>query len=142
MDRPEAMILQHLYQPVIRNAVRKYVTNCDTYQRAKLSNKKYGKLPANEDEEIPWNKLCVDIIGTKVIRRKGQKININIKSATMIDPVTGWSINTQYNNKRAISTANLVETAWLSRYSRPMEIKYDQGSEFISHEFRKSIIEM
>ena len=37
--------------------------------------------------------------------------------------------------------ANLVETTWLSRYPRPMEIMYDQGSEFIGHEFRKSQIE-
>ena len=40
--------------------------------------------------------------------------------------------------KRAISIANLVETAWLSRYPRPVEITYDQGLEFIGHEFRKS----
>ena len=32
---------------------------------------KYGKLPAKEDEEIPQNKPCVDIIGPDFIRRKG-----------------------------------------------------------------------
>ena len=31
---------------------------------------------------------------------------------------------------------------WLSRYPRPMKIMYDQGSEFICHEFRKSLIEI
>ena len=30
---------------------------------------------------------------------------------------------------------------WLSRYPRPIEIRYDQGSEFIGHEFIKSLIE-
>ena len=34
----------------------------------------------------------------------------------MIDPVRGWLEITQYNNKRAISISNLVETMWLSRY--------------------------
>ena len=29
----------------------------------------------------------------------------------------------------------------MSRYPRPIEIMYDQGSEFISHEFRKYLIE-
>ena len=38
--------------------------------------------------------------------------------------------------------ANLVETMWLSRYPRPTEIMYDQGSEFIGHEFRKFLIEI
>ena len=32
MDRTEAIICQHLYWPGIRPAVRKEVTNCDTYQ--------------------------------------------------------------------------------------------------------------
>ena len=45
----------------------------------------------------------------------------------MIDPVTGWFEITQYDDKRAISITNLVETTWLSRYPRPIEIKYDQG---------------
>ena len=64
MDRTEAMI---------RDAVQKEVTNCDTCQRTKLSDKKYGKLRAKFSEKIPCNKLCVDIIGTYVIRIKRQK---------------------------------------------------------------------
>ena len=59
----------------------------------------------------------------------------------MIEPVTGWFEITQYDDKIAISIANLVETMWLTRYPIPMEITYDQGSEFIGHEFIKSLIE-
>ena len=55
----------------------------------------------------------------------------------MIYPVTGWFKITQYNNKRAISTENLVETAWLSRYPITTEIMYDQRSKCIGNEFRK-----
>ena len=58
MDRTEAMILQHLYWPGIRNAAQKGVTNCDTCQGTKRPNIKYGKLLVKEDEVIPWNKLC------------------------------------------------------------------------------------
>ena len=53
----------------------------------------------------------------------------------MINPVTGQFEITKHDNKRAISTANLVEITWLSRYPRPMEINYDKGSAFIGHEF-------
>ena len=35
----------------------------------------------------------------------------------------------------------LVETTWMSRYPRPMEITYDQGSESIGLEFIKYLIE-
>ena len=73
MDRTEAMICQHFYWPNIRDAVRQEVNNCDTCQRTKISNKKYGRLPAKSAEEIPRNKLCVDIIGPYVIHRKGKK---------------------------------------------------------------------
>ena len=58
----------------------------------------------------------------------------------MIDLVTGWFEITQYHDKRAIYTANLVENMWLSRHPIPIGIMYDQGSEFIGHEFRKSLI--
>ena len=37
---------------------------------------------------------------------------------------------------------NLVETTWITRYPRPIEIMYVQGSEFISHELRKYLIEI
>ena len=54
----------------------------------------------------------------------------------MIDPVTGWFEIAQYNDKRAISISNLVETKCLSRYPIPIEIMYDQGSYFIGNEYR------
>ena len=59
----------------------------------------------------------------------------------MIDPVTGWFEVVRYDDKRQITIANLVETMWLSRYPRPIEITYDQGRDFIDHEFRKFLIE-
>ena len=59
----------------------------------------------------------------------------------MIEPVTGWFEITKYDDKRAISIADLVETIWLTRYPIPMEITYDQGSQFIGHELIKSQIE-
>ena len=62
MDETEAMIYQHLYWHGIINTVRKEVTNCDTFQHTKQPNKKYGKLPDKETDEIPWNKICLYLI--------------------------------------------------------------------------------
>ena len=69
--------------------------------------------------------------------RKGKKENLHLKSVTMIDPVTGWFEVLRYDDKRRYLFANLVENTWLSRYPRPIETAYDQGKEFIGHEFRK-----
>ena len=103
------------------------MTNCDICQRTKQSNKKYGKLPSKLAESIPWNKLSVGLIGPYVVRKKGKKENLHLKSVTMINPVTGWFEIAQYEDKIEISIANLVETMWLSRYLRPVEIMCDQG---------------
>ena len=82
----------------------------------KTVNKKYCKLPAKLAEEIPWNKLCVDIIVPYKVRRKG-RYHLILKSITIIDPVTGWSEIMQYNNKKAMVISILVETTWLVRYT-------------------------
>ena len=98
------------------------------------------KLPAKLAEEIPWNKIFVDVIETYIIRHKGRKENLHLKAVTMIDPVTGWFEVVRCDDKRAITMANLVETTWLSRYPIPTEITYDQGKNIIGHEFIKSLI--
>ena len=69
------------------------------FQRTKWSTKRYGELPAKLVEEIPWNKLCVDLIGPYKIRRKWREPLI-LKFVTMIDPVTEWFEIMQYKNKK------------------------------------------
>ena len=80
-------------------------------------------------------------IGTYVIGRNINNENLHPKAVTMIYLVPVRFEIAKYDDKRAISIANLFETPWLSRYPRPIEITYDQGSEFIGREFRKSLIE-
>ena len=64
LDQTEASISQHLYLPGIKDALYKEVMYCDTCQHTKRSTKKYGKLPVKLAEKTPWNKLCVDLIGS------------------------------------------------------------------------------
>ena len=95
---------------------------------------KYGALPAKDSEEIPWNKLFEYIYNMSLShKKKGKNEHLNIKAITMLDSVTGCSKITEYNGKRAISIANLVETKSLTTYPRPIEIMYAQGSEDIGH---------
>ena len=57
----------------------------------------------------------------------GKEIKLHLKAFTIIDTVTIWFEISQYYDKREMSIANLVETTWLYRYPRPIEITYDQG---------------
>ena len=86
-------------------------------------------------EETPWNKVCVDIIGPYKIIRKGKETFI-LKAVTMIDPITVWFEVTQYNDKKAMMTFNLLETMWLVRYPCAVEITYDRGGEFLDQKFK------
>ena len=45
----------------------------------------------------------------------------------MINPVIGWFEVVRYDDKRVIYIANLVETTWIYRYPRPIEVTYKQG---------------
>ena len=68
------------------------------------------------------------------------QINVRFCHIFLQKTPTGWFEIAQYDDKIAIYIANLVENKGLSRYPRPIEITYDQGSEFIGHKFIKSLI--
>jgi transposase InsO family protein len=59
----------------------------------------------------------------------------------MIDPATGWFEIHQYDDKKSITVANIVEQEWFSRYPWPTQITFDRGSEFIGQDFQKMIKE-
>lgn len=104
----------------------------------KEQTKEYGHLPPKEAEALIWDKLCIDLIGPYKIRRKG-KPDLICKCVKMIDPASGWFEVHQYDDKRSITVANIVEQEWFSRYPWPTQITYDRGSEFIGHDFQTMI---
>jgi hypothetical protein len=140
INRTEETIGQHLWWPKMRNHITNYVRICPLCQRNKKRLKKYGFLPPKDAEAIPWDKLCIDLIGPYTIRRKGHK-NLICRCVTMIDPATGWFEIHEYDDKRSITVANIAEQEWLSRYPWPTQITFDRGSEFIGQDFQKMIKE-
>ena len=128
----EATIAQHLTWTNLRKEVHKQCSTCPTCQLTKRTKKKYGHLPEKEAEAIPWEKLCVDMIGPYTIKRKGKKA-LQLWCVTMIDPATGWfEIKEVPGTKRADIVANVVEQAWLNRYPWPQEVILDRGTEFMA----------
>ena len=47
-----------------------------TYANVQTVNKKNGELPAKLADEIPWNKLSIDLIGPYKICTKGREFLI------------------------------------------------------------------
>jgi len=63
INRTEESIAQHLSWPKMRSQITGYVQACPTCQRNKRKVKKYGWLPPKEAKAIPWDKMCIDLIG-------------------------------------------------------------------------------
>ena len=86
------------------------VSTCTICQTQKKQSKKYGLLPEKEAEAMPWDTLCINLIGRNNIKSniKGVKIP-PLKYVTMIDPATGWFEIKQYDDKKSITVANIVE---------------------------------
>jgi hypothetical protein len=139
INRTEETIGQHLWWPNMRTFITDSVSGCAICQRNKKQRKKYGLLPEKIAESIPWDKLCIDLIGPYKIRRKDGTTLI-CRCVTMIDPATGWFEIHQYQDKRSITVANIAEQEWFSRYPWPTQVTYDRGSEFIGHDFRDMLV--
>ena len=58
----EHTLRQHFDCRGLRTTVHDVCKKCQTCQRAKTTNQKYGKLPPKQDEKNPWDTLCVDLI--------------------------------------------------------------------------------
>ena len=59
----------------------------------------------------------VYLIVTSTIHRKGKKKFMIIKCVMVIDPIMWYFEITQYDDKRAMTIENLVETVWLTIHS-------------------------
>lgn len=129
--RTEQSIRQHFWFKNLRDVVHDVCSKCVTCQRTKISFKKYGHLPAKVAESEPWEILCVDLIGPYTIKRQGKE-PLKLWCITMIDPATSWFEMREIKNKEAITTANIVEQTWLTRYPIPQIITYDRGTEFMA----------
>ena len=140
INRTEETISQHLWWPEMRKTIRQLCEVCPTCQKNKRDNPKFGHLPPKEAEATPWDKMCVDLIGPYKIRRKGQD-DLICKCVTMIDPATGWFEIHQFDDKRSITIANIVEQEWFCRYPWPTQVTFDRGSEFMGGDFRTMLKE-
>src|SRR5687768_8572378 len=127
MNRTEETIYQHLWWPAMREQITAYVQACPTCQKNKWKHKKYGHLPAKEAEEQILDKMCINLIGSYKIRRKGQP-DLECKCVTMIDPASGWFEIHQYDDKKLIMVANIVEQEWFSWYPWLAQVPFVRGS--------------
>ena len=115
----------------LNKQVKELVKTCHEYQKCKRAGKKkYGLLPPKTAESTRWNIVNIDLWGPKsVVNTNGFTYELHVM--TMVDPVTGWFEQRQlYSPPNAYVCQRILDSVWLSRYPRPKEIGFDNGSEF------------
>ena len=98
----------------MRDQITKDVSLCGVCQSTKKQTKRYGLMPEKEAEFKPWERLCVDLIGPYNVKSNFKKKIPTLKCVTMIDPATGWFEIMQYDDKKSITVANIIEQQWLT----------------------------
>ena len=145
--RLEETIGAVMYWKDMRHMIQKHTKLCARCQLGKKHKRKYGHLPAKIATIIPWNQVCVDLVGPYTIKAKDGSI-LDFMCLTMIDPATGWfeivelpiaevsyvrkgeEVVEVIIDKSSKCIARLFNKTWLSRYPKAMSIIYDNGSEF------------
>ena len=121
---------QHFMWEGLQKPVHKVYSVCDQCQQTKKPTVKYGKLQEKEAEIIPWETLCINMIGPYQIKQKG-KSTLELWVVTMINPATKWfeiaAIKTKYVN----IVANIIKQTWLCRYPWPQTVIMDGVTKFI-----------
>ena len=122
----------NFYNPDLHRTCTAVVNACDC-QKDKPISRGYGHLPPRTATMIPFQTVCVDLIGPWKIDVNHQEIIFN--ALTIIDPDTNLADATRIINKTSRHVAMHFENTWLSRYPWPLRCVHDQGKEFIGFEF-------
>jgi hypothetical protein len=93
------------------------VLTCTICQTQKKQSKIYGLLPEKDAEAMPWDRLCIDLIGPYSIESNVKGVKIPpLKCITMIDLAAGWFEIKQNYDKKSMTVTNIVEQEWLTHF--------------------------
>jgi hypothetical protein len=143
-----------MYWKGMRTTIRSLTKSCRSCQVNKRRSQKYGHLPPNTIYTIPWECLCVHLIGPYTLKGK-DNLQIDFMAQTMIDPASSWFkiaelpiverlrqqtvngkellISDEIFDRTSERIAKLVNKTWLCKYPQCCHLIYDNGSEFKLH---------
>jgi hypothetical protein len=89
--RTELTMAQHYTWKGMRNTVEAVCKYCRICQLNKPKLRPVGHLPPKAAEEVPWETLCIDLIGPYLVAGQNKsEPDMRLHCLTMIGPVTGW----------------------------------------------------
>jgi hypothetical protein len=143
-----------MYWKGMHTTIRSLTKSCKSCQVNKRRSQKYWPLPPKTIYTIPWQCLCVGLIGPYTLKGK-DNLQIDFMALTMIDSASGlfeiaelpvvkqlrWQtvngkellIADEIFDKTLECVAKLVNKTWLFRYPQCRHLIYNNGSEFKLH---------
>ena len=129
--------------------IRKHVKCFERCQLEKRCKRKYRHLPPTTAHVIPWNQVCMDLVGPYTIKSDNTTIMHFIR-LTILDPATSWfeimelpnrdipyvrakdtqEITEVIRDKTSVCVARLFNKSLLSCYPRVVGIIYHNGDKF------------
>jgi hypothetical protein len=85
----EVMMNAAMYWKGMRTTIRSLTKSCKSCQINKRRSQKYGHLPPKTIYTIPWECLCVNLIGPYTLKGK-DNLQIDFMALTMINPASSW----------------------------------------------------
>jgi hypothetical protein len=153
-DRLYKTLAKICYWKGMANQAKTFCKTCKICQKHKPRKRKYGHVPPIQVKDLtPWKTVHVDLVGpytvtTQQFQPDGsiQTKTLQLTCMTMLDPVTGWfeivevpnfivedvqkKLISQHIDKSSARISRLFDQTWLSRYPRPKQVVFDNGSEF------------
>ncbi len=90
-----------MYWKGMRTTIRSLIKSCRSCQINKRRSQKYGHLPPKTIYTIPWEYLCVDLIGLYTLKGK-DNLQIDFMALTMIDPIRSEKQDDNYGASNII----------------------------------------
>jgi transposase InsO family protein len=102
-----------------------------------LNTRCYAELPPCDAPLAAWHLVAIDLIGPWTIKVDAAH-QYQFRALTIIDTTTNFPEIIRINNQAA-HIGQQFENAWLSRYPRPLQCVYNQGTEFTGAHFQATL---
>eukprot|EP00957_Ditylum_brightwellii_P017268 1300969-Ditylum_brightwellii.AAC.1 len=88
ISRLEETQVAVMWWPGLRVAVRQHAKSCKRCQFGKQRKQKYGHIPPKIANQVPWQKVCVELICPYMLKGQDSKTT-DFMCLAIIDPATG-----------------------------------------------------
>ena len=133
VNRTFKRIKQRYQWPKMYRDIKKFIRNCETCQKTKISKKTKAPMVITTTSSYPFEKIFLDIVGPL-----NQTESFNKYLLTCQDDLSKFSVAIPIPNQEANTVAKAFARDIICRYGTPKYLVTDQGTNFMSSIFKET----